>query len=108
MKKLFGLIPAVPLAMVVFASHPAAAANAVTVVGTINGGGTALMTSGPGAGGKSVTSFAIHATLYSDGNATGHVERVAPKGDTLAGKSFRESTRWSMGPRGPTLVVTGK
>src|SRR5438874_12429905 len=108
MKKLFSLIPAISLAMVVFASHPAAAANAVTVVGTINGGGTALMTSGPGAGGKSVTSFAIHATLYSDGTATGHVDCVDQMGDTLAGNIFGEVTRWSMGPYGLTLFVNGK
>ena len=108
MKKLFTLIPAVSLAMVVFASHPAAAANAVTVVGTINGGGTSLMTSGPGAGGKSVSSFGIHATLYSDGTATGHVDCVDQMGDTAVGNIFGEVTRWSMGPYGLTLFVTGK
>src|SRR5438045_3946666 len=89
-------------------SQAAAAANAVTVVGTIKGGGTELLTSGPGTGGKSVTSFGIHATLYSDGTATGHVDCVDQMGDTLAGNIFGEVTRWSMGPYGLTLFVTGK
>lgn len=49
-------------------------------------------TSGPGAGGKSVSSFAIHATLYSDGTATGHVDCVDPMGDTSTGNIFGEVT----------------
>jgi len=64
--------------------------------------------SGPGAGGKSVSSFGIHATLYSDGTATGHVDCVDQMGDTAVGNIFGEVTRWSMGPYGLTLFVTGK
>jgi hypothetical protein len=108
-KKLLRLAPAISLAVAMLASHPvAAAANAVTVVGTINGGGTALMTSGPGAGGKSVSSFGIHATLYSDGTATGHVDCVDQMGDIAPGNIFGEVTKWSVGPYGLTLFVTGK
>src|SRR5256885_7849865 len=98
MKKLFGLFPAVWLAMVVFASHPAAAANAVTVVGTINGGGTSLMTSRPGAGGKKGNSFGIYATLYSHGTPTGPVGCVGPMGDTALGDIFWVVTKRAIGP----------
>ncbi len=53
MLKLLSLVPTISLAVAMLASHPvAAAANAVTVHGTINGGGTALMTSGPGPEGR--------------------------------------------------------
>jgi hypothetical protein len=68
-----------------------------TVVATINGGGTALMTSGPGAGGKSVSSFGFHATLYSDGTAIGHVDCVDHMGDTATGNIFGDVTAWSPG-----------
>src|SRR5256885_11779709 len=98
MKKLFSLIPAVSLAMVVFASHPAAAANAVTVVGTINGGGTSLMTSRPGGGGKRVSSFGIYATLYSHGTPSGHRACGDQKGGTAGGDTFLEGSGWAMGP----------
>jgi hypothetical protein len=66
------------------------------------------MTSGPGAGGKSVSSFGIHATLYSDGSATGHVDCVDQMGDTSVGNIFGEVTRWSQTTAGLTLFVTGK
>jgi hypothetical protein len=108
MKKLVNLIPAISLAVVMIGSHPVVASAAVTVVGTINGGGTALMTSGPGAGGKSVSSFGFHATLYSDGTASGHVDCVDQMGDTSTGNIFGEVTRWSVGPHGLTLFVSGK
>lgn len=109
MKRLVNLFPAISLAVAMLASHPAVAvANTVTVVATINGGGTALMTSGPGAGGKSLTSFGIHATLYSDGSARGHVTCVDQMGDTATGNIFGEVTRWSQGPFGLNLFVTGK
>jgi hypothetical protein len=107
-KRLVNLVPAISLAVVMLGSHPVAASAAVTVVGTINGGGTALMTSGPGAGGKSVSSFGFHATLYSDGTASGHVDCVDQMGDTATGNIFGDVTRWSMGPYGLTLFVTGK
>src|SRR6267378_6241010 len=109
MRKLLNLVPAISLAVAMIASHPAAAAaNAVTVVATINGGGTALMYAGPGMGDKSISSFGIHATLYSDGSATGHVDCVDQMCDTAVGNIFGEVTRWSMGPYGLTLFVTGK
>jgi hypothetical protein len=80
-----------------------------TVYATINGGGTALMTSGPGAGGKSVSSFGIHATLYSDFTATGHVDCVDQHGDVSPGNSFGDVTGWSKGGLYGlvTLAVTG-
>ena len=109
MRKLVKLMPAISLAVAMLASHPvAAAADAVTVVATINGGGTALMTSGPGAGGKSVSSFGIHATLYSDGSASGHVDCVDQMGDRSVGNIFGDVTRWSQDAFGLNLFVTGK
>lgn len=111
MRKFLHLIPAISLAAAMLAFHPAAAAaNVVTVVATINGGGTALMTSPPGAlpGFKNVSSFGIHATLYSDGSATGHVDCVDKQGDVSKGNIFGEVTSWSTGPFGLTLRVTGR
>ena len=97
MKRLLNLLPAISLAVAMLASHPAAAAaDAVTVVATINGGGTALMYAGPGMGDKSVSSFGIHATLYSDGTATGHVDCVDQHDDTSAGNIFGDVTSWSL------------
>jgi len=110
MKRLLNLLPAISLAVAMLASHPAAAAaDAVTVVATINGGGTALMTSPPGGlpGFKNVSSFGIHATLYSDGTATGHVDCVDLQGDVSKGNIFGEVTRWSQSAYGLTLWVTG-
>jgi hypothetical protein len=66
-----------------------------TVVGTINGGGTALMTSGPTAAGKCVSSFGIHATLFSDGSAQGHFDCVDQMGDTMPGNVFGDITSWT-------------
>ena len=101
------------------ASHPVAAAapNAPTVVMTINGGGTALMYAGPGAGDKSVSSFGIHATLYSDGTATGHVDCVDQHDDKASGNIFGAVTGWVRNAPdsvpdfldgGVTLFVTGE
>src|SRR4029077_4894791 len=104
------LLPAISLAAAMLVSHPAVAAtNAVTVFATINGGGTALMTSAPGGqpGFKSVSSFGIHATLYSDGSATGHVDCVDQMGDTSPGNIFGDVTAWAQTPFGRTLFVTG-
>lgn len=96
MKKLLNLLPAISLAVAMLASHPAlAAADAATVMGTINGGGTALMMSGPTAGGKSVSSFGFEATLYSDGTARGHFDCVDQMGDTMPGNVFGNITGWS-------------
>ena len=119
MRKLVNLLPAISLAVAMLASHPAgaAAANAPTVVMTINGGGTALMYAGPGAGDKSVSSFGIHATLYSDGTAIGHVDCVDQHDDTSAGNIFGDVTGWTPNTAdgvpdfldgGVTLFVTGK
>ena len=115
MRKFLNLLPAISLAVAMLASHPvAAAASAPTVVMTINGGGTAFMYAGPGAGDKSVSSFGIHATLYSDGTATGHVDCVDQHDDKAAGNIFGAVTGWA--PNAPdgdpydggvTLFVTG-
>jgi hypothetical protein len=118
-KKFVNLLPAIFVAVAMLASHPAvAAADAVTVVATINGGGTALMTSPPGAqpGFKNVSSFGIHATLYSDflpgstsiRRASGHVDCVDLHGDFSPGNIFGDVTGWSEGPYGLTLWVTGR
>src|SRR5258708_8516923 len=99
MKRLFYLLPAISLAVAMLASQPVgAAANAVTVVATINGGGTSLMYAGPGfaPGTKNVSSFGIHVTLYSDGTATGHVDCVDQHGDVSAGNIFGDVTSWSI------------
>jgi hypothetical protein len=96
MKKLVSLLPAISLAVVMLASHPAvAAASAPTVVETINGGGTAFMCCTPAAGLKSVSSFGIHATLFSDHSAQGHFDCVDLMGDTMPGNVFGPITRWS-------------
>jgi len=115
MKRFLNVLPAISLAVAMLASHPVgAAAGAVTVVATINGGGTALMYAGPGMGDKSVSSFGIHATLYSDGSATGHVDCVDQHDDTSAGNIFGDVTSWSMNAAdgdiddGIVLHVTGK
>jgi hypothetical protein len=117
MKRLLNLVPALSLAAAMLATHPGVAvANAVTVVATINGGGTALMYAGPGfgVGTKNVSSFAIHATLYSDHSATGHVDCVDHVGDVSAGNIFGEVTSWSLNAPdgdiddGIVLHVTGK
>src|SRR5260370_27921485 len=97
MRRLLNFLPAIALAAAMLASHPAvAAANAVTVVATINGGGTALMYAGPGMGDKSVSSFGIHATLYSDGSATGHVDCVDQHDDKTARNIFGADKSWSL------------
>ena len=115
MRRFLHLVPAISLAVAMIASHPAAAAaNVLTVVATINGGGTALMYAGPGMGDKSVSSFGIHATLFSDGSATGHVDCVDQHDDTSAGNIFGEVTSWSLNSPdgdiddGIVLHVTGK
>jgi len=109
-KKLLSLVPAISLAVAMLASHPlAAAANTATVVGTINGGGTAFMTGGLAAGMKGISSFGFHATLYSDGTASGHVDCVDQMGDSLPGNIFGAVTNWSRNADGTiNLQVTGK
>jgi hypothetical protein len=96
MRRLLNVLPAIALAAAMLASHPAvAAASAVTVVATINGGGTALMCCTPAAGLKSVSSFGIHATLFSDGSAQGHFDCVDLMGDTMPGNIFGPITSWA-------------
>src|SRR5207244_7084638 len=68
------LVPLVLLAAALFVVSPAVAAKPVTVVATINGGGTSVMTDLPA--GMGASSFGFHATLFSDGSATGHFDCV--------------------------------
>ena len=86
-----------------------ATANAAPVMATIDGGGTAIMDpsqSDFGLGG--LTAFGIHATLYSDGTARGHINCVDQSGSTFAGNIFGEVTSWSMKGGVVSLNVTGK
>jgi hypothetical protein len=110
MRKLVNLVPAISLAVAMLASHPGvAAANAVTVVATINGGGTAFMTGGVAAGLRGVSSFGMEATLFSDGSAQGHFDCVDQMGDSGPGNIFGAITNWSRNTDGSiTLLVTGK
>jgi hypothetical protein len=97
MKKLVNLLPALALAVAMLASHPAAASAAVTVVGTVNGGGTANMTDVVAAGFKGVSSFGFQAKLFSDGTAQGHFDCVDHMGDPpgYPGNIFGDITSWS-------------
>jgi hypothetical protein len=55
------------------------------------------------------TSFGIHATLYSDGTARGHVNCIDQVGSTLPGTIFGEVTSWEGNLDGSiTLNVVGK
>jgi hypothetical protein len=104
----FGLFVVAVLTAVLFA-YPATA-NAATVVATINGGGTAIMDPTPsdfGLGGT--TAFEIHATLYSDGTARGHIMCLDQAGSTLPGNVFGEVTSWEGTLDGEVILhVTGK
>jgi len=72
-----------------------ATANAASVVATINGGGTAIMDPNRSDFGLAgTTSFGIHATLYSDGTARGHINCVDQVGSTSPGNIFGEITSW--------------
>ncbi|TME48701.1 MAG: hypothetical protein E6I60_13390 [Chloroflexi bacterium] len=106
MKKLAKLIPAISLAVALLAAHPAAA-SAPPVMGTVNGGGTAVMTDLPA--GMGVSSFAFHATLFSDGSALGHFDCVDHMGDVpgYPGNVFGDITSWSSNSGGTiSLHVT--
>ena len=82
----FGLFVVAVLTAVLFA-YPATA-NAAPVEATINGGGTAIMDpTGSVLGLAGTTAFEIHATLYSDGTARGHVNCVDQAGSTFRGTS---------------------
>jgi hypothetical protein len=104
----FGLFVAAALTAVVFA-YPATA-NAASEVATINGGGTAMMDpSRSDFGLAGTTAFNIHATLYSDHTATGHVGCVDQVGSTLPGNIFGEVTSWEGNLDGSiTLNIVGK
>ena len=105
----FGLFVVAVLTAVVFV-YPATA-NAASVVATINGGGTAIMDPNRSDFGLAgTTSFGIHATLYSDGTARGHVNCVDQVGSTFPGNIFGEVTGWEGSlDGGPiTLNVVGK
>ena len=104
----FGLSVVAVLTAVVFV-YPATA-NAASVVATINGGGTAIMDpSQSDFGLAGTTSFGIHATLYSDGTAQGHINCVDQVGSTAPGNIFGEVTSWEGSLDGSiTLNVVGK
>ena len=106
MRKLVTLIAALSLALAMFAIQPSAA-NAATVVGTINGGGTSIMTDLPPEMG--VTSFGFEATLYSDGSARGFFNCADHMGDVpgYPGNIFGAITSWSLNRDGTvSLYVT--
>jgi hypothetical protein len=104
----FGLFVVAVLTAVLFAFP--ATANAASVVATINGGGTAIMDpSRSDFGLAGTTSFGIHATLYSDGSARGHINCVDQFGSTSPGNIFGEVTSWEGNLDGSiTLNVVGK
>jgi hypothetical protein len=103
----FGLFVVAVLTSVLFA-YPATA-NAASVVATINGGGTAIMDpTGSVLGLAGTTAFEIHATLYSDGTARGHVDCLDQFGSTLPGNIFGEVTGWEESNGIITLTVVGK
>jgi hypothetical protein len=108
MKKLVNLIPAISLAVAMLASQSVGASAAVAVVGTIHGGGTALMTDVAAAGFTGVSSFGIHATLFSDGSASGHFDCVDHMGNPpgYPGNVFGDITSWSKDALGLHLYVT--
>jgi hypothetical protein len=101
----FGLFVVAVLTAVLFA-YPATA-NPATVVATINGGGTAIMD--PTSFAQGTTAFEIHATLYSDGTARGHIMCLDQVGSTFPGNIFGEVTSWEGSLDGSiTLNVVGK
>jgi hypothetical protein len=85
------------------APHPGPA----TVVGTINGGGTAEMQPPLAAGN---TSFGMAAKLLSNGSATGHIDCVDHHGDSpgFPGNIFGEVVSWSTEGTVIVLNVVGK
>ena len=101
----FGLLVVTALIAVLFAFP--VTADAATVVATINGGGTAIMD--PESFAQGTTAFGIHATLYDDGTAKGHINCIDQQGSsTIPGNVFGEVTSWSGSLDSPTLNVVGK
>jgi hypothetical protein len=82
--------------------------SAASVVGTINGGGTAIMTDLPP--GLGVSSFGFEVTLFSDGSARGFFDCVDHMGDVpgYPGNVFGDITSWTRDAGGVHLHVTGK
>jgi hypothetical protein len=106
MRKLVTFIATISFAFAILAMQPGAA-NAATVVGRINGGGTSVMTDLPP--GLGATSFGFEATLFSDGTARGHFDCVDQMGDVpgYPGNIFGAITRWSKNGDGTvSLYVT--
>jgi len=100
----------VAVSTTVLFAYPATA-NAASVVATINGGGTAIMDPNRSDFGLAgTTSFGIHATLYSDGTAKGHINCVDQSGSTAPGNIFGEVTSWEENPSNGTITlnVVGK
>src|SRR5436309_7382499 len=104
----FGLFVVAVLTAMLFAFP--ATANAASVVATVNGGGTAIMDPAKSDFGLAgTTSFGIHATLYENGTAKGHVNCVDQFGSTSPGNIFGEVTSWEGSLDGTiTLNVVGK
>jgi len=96
------LVPGGLPAAALLAPH-AVAGLAATVVGTINGGGTAEMQA-PFAAGSSV--FGMVVKLLSDGSATGEVDCVDQHGDNpgFPGNIWGQVTSWS-GDLNGTIVL---
>jgi hypothetical protein len=101
------VVPLVALTAALFVASPAGAANTVTVVATVNGGGTAVMTDGMGD-----STFGFQATLFSDHSARGHFDCVDHMGDApgYPGNIFGEITGWTQNDDGTVnlLVTNGK
>jgi hypothetical protein len=107
MRKLVKLAAAISLALALLASQ-SVVVNAASVVGTIDGGGTSIMTDGMGP-----STFAIHATLYSDGTARGYIDCVDRVGSApgYPGNIFGAVTGWSRNADDGTIslhVTDGK
>ena len=104
----FGLFVVTVLTAVLFA-YPATA-SAASVVGHINGGGTANMTDLPA--GMGVSSFGFEATLFSDGSARGHFDCVDHMGDVpgYPGNILGGIPSWSLNADGSVSlnVTNGK
>jgi hypothetical protein len=88
------------------ASIRAPHAGPVTVVATINGGGTAEMQVPAGllAG---TTSWGGHITLYSDGTAKGEFHCVDQMGSTAPGNVWGPVTSWSIDANGVVSLTVG-
>lgn len=84
----------------ILAAH-SVGSQSVTLVATINGGGTANMDNG-----KGTTHWGGSIKLLSDGSATGEFDCVDQHGDApgYPGNIWGEATSWSIGPDGLITV----